>query len=237
VTFPTVITEATSLDGSNGTTHLHTVPASLVNGNKILALIAFDAQSSPALVVTPPSNWTELSYVTDSQGFALGAYYRTVDGNEDTERTWTSSANERSACYMVQLQDADSFEFAAANGSGGTLANSPSLTPTGGAKDYLWFSVMAANEPGTVTGFPTSFASAAWYVGTGQLDTNLNPTSTADAHLAYARLARNAVSEDPTEFTHAASAWRAFTIAVHPAGEEAEASASTVGGLLNSGLN
>jgi hypothetical protein len=187
--------------------------------------------------VTPPSNWTELAYAYDTQGHALGLYYRTVDGNESTERTWTTSASERSACYMVQLQDADSFESIASNGTSGTPANSAELTPTGGAKDYLWFSVFCSSNAGTITAFPTSLATGAWYIGTGQLDTNLNPTGTADAHLGYARLERNATSEDPTAFAHDNTSWRAFTIAVHPPAGEAEVSTSTVGGLLNSGLN
>ena len=85
---------------------------------------------------------------------------------------------------------------------------SPSLTPTGGAKDYTWITAFVHRDQGTISGYPTNYIN------------NVYNLENAYASMSgYADRELNASSEDPGDFTTSLSAdYSACTIAIHPAG-------------------
>jgi hypothetical protein len=204
--FPTIVTESSSTVDANGTSHTHTLPGSLVNGNWLIAICAIDG-SNPSFT---NADWSQIAWYTGAGALIIDK--RQIDGTESTKRTWTSSASERSACKFYQLSGTDGTVEATAQqgGSGSSSADPLALTPTGGAKDYLWFAVMVANAPDAVT-CPTNYTANCL-----QVDSNANTTNIADAHLALGRRELNASSEDPGAFTFTATDWRTGTFAVHP---------------------
>jgi hypothetical protein len=229
--FPVIVsTSVASKVDSNGTSHTHTLPTGWqIVGNKLLAVIAFDAPSGSSMTVTPPANWTELAYTYSTQGYAIGLYTRTIDGSESSERTWTTSANERSACQMWEISGCSSFAVSAASTGGTGSASSLLLEPGLGTIDFLWFSVLGGASTGTVSVFPADYGT------TGQTHSNDSPTTGADAHLVWAYRTNTAASEDPGSFT-VSDNWTAYTVAAVP-----EAASVGTGGargsLLNPGLN
>jgi len=96
-----------------------------------------------------------------------------------------------------------------AGASGNSTSPDPdSLSPAGGAKDYLYM-VFAGYERATtdITAFPTNY-------GSNQINLAVN----AGATIGVATRELNAATEDPGVFTlDSAEEWQAFTLAVHPA--------------------
>jgi hypothetical protein len=93
----------------------------------------------------------------------------------------------------------------------GTSIDPPSLTPTGGAKDYLWLAVSGwRGATLTATGNPTNYTNA--------IEGNSGGTATTGTRLRSLRRELNAASEDPSAFTLSAASDRRLgvTIAVHP---------------------
>jgi hypothetical protein len=105
---------------------------------------------------------------------------------------------------------------AATFGAGASQTPDPAAcTPTGGAKDYLWWAFMGCSGESTLSKTaPTNYNDRAdCSSGTGStVDTNVQ-IKAGDRQL-------NAASEDPGAFSTISSSitgWAAFTVAVHPA--------------------
>jgi hypothetical protein len=101
--------------------------------------------------------------------------------------------------------------------TGGSLANTAQsgiVTPTGGAKDYLFLTMMSsAGEGVSATGAPANYTNLIT-ANSGTVDTN-----TTNVCMAGASRQLNAASEDPGVFTHpgVVNGWSAYTVAIHPA--------------------
>lgn len=98
-----------------------------------------------------------------------------------------------------------------------TQPNATTVTPTGGAKDYLWITVAvtAGEEADDDTwggAAPTSFGNAV-YITTGTAG-----LASVNCSVEGADFASNAASMDAAAWSANAQslAWRAWTIAVHP---------------------
>lgn len=205
--FPVVVTEATSSTDSNSTSQVVNYPASLVNGNLLVCIIAIDG----AITVTWPAGWTEFLDQNRS-GVSISCGWRIVDGSEGASFTITSSGSEQSVARVWQVSGHDPGQAPEAlSANSASTPNPPSLTPTGGAKDYLWIAAAALQNgnDNTATGFPTN------YTNTGQ---SAGGAATGQAPLAWCRRELNAASEDPAAFTTTISAnCMAVTVAIHPA--------------------
>jgi len=97
-----------------------------------------------------------------------------------------------------------------------TLPDPTALTPTGGAKDYLWLWLGGWEGEQTTppVSNPTSYTNP---LGAG---TGISGIDSGNCRVASARRELNAVSEDPGSWTISASDdWSAWVMAVHPVAE------------------
>jgi hypothetical protein len=165
------------------------------------------------------AGWTELLDENVASGLAM--WYRVSDGAEGATVTFTSSAAIRDACTSYQISGAEDPATQAPELSTlatGTSANpnATTCTPTGGAKDYLWITMFGQageqlDDDSLTTVTPTGFSNPLEKT-CGTAGTNLG------GMIASAEQQLNAASLDASAWTSSDStAWRAFTIAVHPA--------------------
>lgn len=161
--------------------------------------------------------------VNDPDGVPLYVAYKVLDGSEGGSIVATADAAERACAiaYNVQSFSVSQAPEIAADASptaNNANPNPPNLAPTGGSKDYLWIAGFAqegeeADDDTWCNSAPTNFTNLLQKTtGTaGQVLTN--------ASLATAERTAAAASQDPGTFnTDQALDYKAFTIAVHPAG-------------------
>lgn len=214
MTFPVVETETVSEQGSAGTSHPVSLPSGIVAGN--LILVFFQIDTSSGSTVTFPAGWTK--FVEDqhaSAGSRLICAWRKATGGE-TGVTVTSSTSERSAHCSYRIRDADDPDTQPPEANSVDGVNSPSLTPTGGAKDYLWFTVIGANGNVVLTN-----------PGGGYGNQSAESRTTNNS-IAAARRELNASSDDPGSWSSGASFNVVATVAVHPTSEPTVALSGTV---------
>jgi hypothetical protein len=172
-----------------------------------------------AATINAHGDWTELLDENSVGGFYIAYHYGTLG----TSTTLVASAVTRTAAIAYLISGAEDPATQApqvgTTSSGSSVSpDPPTTTPTGGAKDYLWIAALtrAGEEadddtwctaaPATPSAFGSLLQKACGVAGT-----NLGGI------VATATLESNAASMDPGVFTIATGAWRAQTIAVHPA--------------------
>ncbi|KKL06799.1 hypothetical protein LCGC14_2592420 [marine sediment metagenome] len=213
MTFPVVETTATSLeDANNVTSHTVDLPSGIISGDLLLIFFVNDGGSSPGLL----TGWTSSSHLqADGNAAGLTMYYRQADGGEGSTVTITSGASERSAHVSYRISGAEvvatrSPEITPLAGRNtGTDANPDpaGVTPTGGAKDYLWIATEGHDRDQSVDAIPTDYTDQLTSVGGGA----------NSCGVGTARRELNASSEDPGTFTISASdQWVGVTVVVHP---------------------
>lgn len=214
--FPVIQATNESTTSTAGTSHVVSLPASIVAGELLLILLNIGSTSATFNAL---GGWTELVDEGVANGIAMWA--RQADATEGATVTFTSSASTRSAELSYRISGAQLLATQAPQLS--TVAtgtsvnpNATTCTPTGGAKDYLWITMFGmageeADDDTWVTGTPANYSGLLQKTG-GTVGTNLGGL------IAAASRSLNAASEDAGSFTTAVSlAWRAYTVAVHPA--------------------
>jgi len=217
--FPTVQATNTSADTTATTTHTVNLPTGIVSGN--LLFVVFGMAIPDGQVITwpgtPDVDWHEFYRVDQTAGADAGmaGAWREADGTEGATITVTTSLSTKSAHVSYRITDHEDPDTqppqaATALGANGQ-SDPPSLTPTGGAKDYLWLAVSARTHDNTgVLTPPTSYGSiveASGGTGSGGILTSVSQQNL------------NAASEDPASYTggDALAEWTAATVAIHPA--------------------
>lgn len=213
--FPSVQATNESSTNTAGTNHVVALPAGIMA--KDLLIICLD-KGSTAATVNAHTDWTELL----DENLANGLYvaYRWAIGGE-TNPTLVTSAATRSAevtlCIRGAMNPATQAPQIGTTATGtSTTPDPPSVSPTGGARDYLWvaFFGMAgerADDNTLVTTFPTNYTGSQLEKTCGTAGTNLGGMIGAASRQA------NTATENPGTFTAINNAvWRAQTIAIHP---------------------
>ena len=216
---PTVLAETTSImDTSAVTTHVVQLPTSgsLASGDTMLCAVGTDSGTSD-MVLTWPAGWTVIAEEGDdgTPTTWLEIGWAESDGTESGSTfNITSSTSEQSAhnCYFIQgggdLGVGAEQPEAEIIGANTDAPDPPSISPTGGSKDYLVFAFASVNNRRNITGWPAT------YTNTGQE----RPTSSGGVTLGYGRLEVTAASEDPGTFAFTtATNTVAATVAIHPA--------------------
>lgn len=216
--FPTVVSSNESSTATAATSHVVNLPATIAAGN--LLLVVLD-KGTPATTATfnALAGWTELVDENTASGITIWA--RQADGAEGATVTFTSSAAIRSAEVSYQISGAEALatqapQLSTVAAGTSTAPDATTCTPTGGAKDYLWITMFGqalerADDDTLVSGTPTNYANTLQKT-CGTAGTNLG------GMIAVARRTNNAASEDAGAWTSTVNAaWRAYTIAVHPA--------------------
>jgi hypothetical protein len=219
--FPVIESSAYSESTVNTGSINATAPSGIASGDLLIAIAACDGNRS----FVWDTGWVELADNSGSRGCTLAAAYKDAGGSEPSTYLVDNAGTERVACWIFRISGAEdpstqAPEIAAANGGAATSIDPPSLTPTGGAADFLWiaFGCMDVDGNNSISTYPS-----------GYTNTSYNETGTTTGHvlLVKATLDSNTATEDPGAFTVSLSdTWNAATIAVHPG---AAASGSLLG--------
>lgn len=208
--FPAVVqTSVSTEDASNVTSHTVDMPAGITDGNLLIVVFGDDGSTT----ISWPGGWTEIAERANASNCEMSVAYRVAGASEPSTITVTTGAAQRSSHCVYEISGAEDPATQApqidttAIGTS-TAPNAASLTPTGGAKDYLYISAMVSDRNRTVDGFPTNCPDS-------QINQNGGGANSASCAMASDQV--NASSFDPDAFTISASdEWVAATIAVHP---------------------
>jgi hypothetical protein len=211
--FPQVTASAKSFKIASGQSHNVTLPSGIILGDLLIIFFSVDDNET----ITWPDGYTDIITLNNGTSNTFSVAYRQADGTEGSSITVTTGTNEKSAHSAYRITGHEDPAIQAPEVSTGVDGNSNSpdpdgLTPTGGAKDYLWIAAHAHDTGVSTSAFPTNYDSnqVKWQ-GTGL----------GAVGVAVATDEVNAASEDPGTFTiNAARAWVACTVAVHPAAAE-----------------
>ncbi len=207
--FPQV--EAVNGDFDDNAVLNHTVnlPAGIVAGELLVALFVTDGGASAVTWPNEGTDWIQL-LETASGGIQLAAAYRIADGGEGASIT-VVTANALFSAYTTYRISGYSLVPEVGISATGTSANPdpPSLTPSWGARNTLWFAIEGNDDIKTVNAYPANYTD-------GRNDVGLNAGSSVG--VGSARRELNAVSDDPGTFTlSAVEQWIANIIAIAPA--------------------
>jgi len=219
MSFPVVVGTPTESNATADDTTPFTVsrPAGV---NQQLTIVVIGTDGQPTL--TWPSGYTEFANISRAGNFTLFAAYHLEDGTESTTFDITSSASEKWAAIVYSISSAADPTTRAPEattvetGTGTLNPDPPSITPTGGTKEYLFIaSVLQTGEEADddtwATAAPTNYTSLL------QKTTDVAGLAGTNASLATAQRANTVSTEDPGTFTCAQSLiYAAATIAVHP---------------------
>lgn len=210
--FPSIGSSNTSVESSDVTTHNIAYPASIADGDLLVAQITTDANET----ITWPEGWFTCFSQSNGTECTVSVAYRYADGSESGTIDVTTGTVENSAHWCVRIP-AGEFDigcpvvWATATGTSAT-PDPPSLTPGFGAQDYLWICGYGADDDDNFgAGFePTSYTA-------GSEVESAQTTTSCMCGYAYRQV--NGSSEDPGTFDMAASeGWVSFTLAIVPSG-------------------
>ncbi len=214
--FPVVESTNTSSTNSVGTNHVVTLPSGIAAGDLIVICMAV---GSTGVTMNTHADYTELLDESDANG--LHIWYRWATGGEGNP-TFVSTSSTKDATVSFRISGASNPATQAPERAATTATSSsvnpdpPSVTPTGGAKDYLWITFCGsageqADDGTYCTAFPTTYTTNHLQKTSSTAGTNVG------AMIAAATLSSNAASSDPGTFTVSENnTWRAQTIAIHP---------------------
>lgn len=213
--FPVVQTTNTSSDTSTTqTNHVVNLPSGISSGDLLLVFFGMAFPDSNGR--TYPGGWTEFAWAEQAGGAdaGLSVAWRKATGTEGSTITVTTDLGTRSAHVAFRITGHEDPTTQAPQSATdiGTNSNtdSPNLAPTGGAKDYLWFSAGGrTHDDVSVISAPTNYGNvleASGGTGSGGILTHT------------ARRELNASSEDPGAWSggDVLAEWASVTIAVHP---------------------
>lgn len=206
MTFAVVEARATTPVGSALTSHSVNLPSGIVDGDLLIVSVSWNEGGTTS---TFPAGWTRL--ITRQQiNINQDIHYRQADGTEGATITVTLTTAEFLIGLAYRFSGAELVATQAPQAASAGLNSDlrpdpPNLTPTGGAKDYLWLATMTKNSSSGLSDTPDNYGSLI-QEGTGFI-----------GRTASMERALNAASENPTSYNSANNAaWVAFTIAVHP---------------------
>lgn len=206
---------------TNGTTATASaavnLPTGIVSGNLLLVLHRSAVGTDTHAV--SGGGWTALfNDASDASDDRISLWYRQADGTEGATITITQT-NSKFASLAWRITGHENPatqapEFATLVTGTSTAPNPGNLTPTGGAKDYLWLWIggWEGEQTSPPAGTPASYANA---IGANSGTAGVVATN---CRVASADRALNAASEDPGSWTISASDdWTASVVAIHPA--------------------
>lgn len=195
----------------SGAINLDTVTVTLsgtpASGNLYIVFLQSHTTTNTWSQNTGTTGWTEL-YDTNGQA----VYYKQIGASEPNP-VFLQSSTVRCGYSVLQITGHENPSTQApqvgtqASGSG-TTPNPPSVTPTGGSKDYLFVAFGGTVSSVSYTAAPTNYSNL------NAFDSGAGPNGAAGA---TAERQYTAASDDPGTFTAGSGSWYANTVAVHPA--------------------
>lgn len=214
--FPTsrsqIVTNGTA---SSGTPSVN-LPATIRAGDTLFVFF----RSSAGGAIGWPAGWTELlDESTDASANQEAAAWRKADGTEGATISLTSGSGKFAAvAYCIQGAADPTItppQFSTIATGTATEPNATAVTPTGGAKDYLFLTVygMEGEQTG-VTSYPANYTGAQLFANSGTAG-----AVTTNCTIGSATRQLNASSDDAGvwDVTGTLDDWSAYTFAFHPA--------------------
>jgi hypothetical protein len=225
--FPTIQGRNESAQTGTATAHTVNLPASIAAGELLIVIIA--GGGTNALQFGTVTGWTEL--LDENQTFGAHVWCRQADGTEGATQVFTSGAASRSAHLSYRISGAENPgtqlpQLSAVAAASSNAPNPNTVTPTGGAKDYLFITFFVLGAAGEEADDDTWVNNAATNYSNLVQKTSGTGGTNVGAAVAASDRTNNAASEDaawPAASTDVTTTWRSFTIAVHPATAENEA--------------
>jgi hypothetical protein len=219
MSFPTPEQAVESSTNTAGTSHTITAPTWTPDQ---LYLLILD-KGSTAATITQSSGPTVTELLDENSANGLYIAYRWIAAGDSGNIVLTTSASTRTASIGYRISGAENPakqppEIGTTGSGSSATPDPPTLTPTGGTRDYLWIAFYgAAGEEADDDTWsdtpPTGFTpSPPRQKACGTAGTNLGGMiAAAERQLAASTL-------DPGTFAKDTSAaWRSQTIAIHPA--------------------
>ena len=209
---------------ANATTLTVTLTGTPASGDLYIVFLQSKSNGNTWTQNTGTTGWTEM-YDTNGQS----VWYKQI-GTSEPNPTFLQSSSARAGYSILQITGHENPttqapEVSAEATQTTTTPDPPSITPTGGSKDYLFiaFAGTITTSNNTFTAAPTNYANLNIFnTGAGP---NGNVGATAERQLT-------ASSEDPGTFTLGGSqTWYARTIAVHPVSASVAISLDTDGSV------
>lgn len=175
------------------------MPSGLSAGEKVIVIFA---GFSDATTITPATGFSTIRRTNHTSfGAAMETFEKVADGSEGATQTFTLDAD---APYVMAIRVSGGDPTSASSGTSADTGdpNSPSLTPAGGAKDFLWLTIGYSYNALNSSYAPASYTAI---------------MKVADSTLGAAYSQLNASSTNPGAFAAAGSdGYIAQTIAVYP---------------------
>jgi hypothetical protein len=220
--YPVVAATNTSATTTASTSHTVSLPTGISSGNLLIAMLSgYYGSGGTGVDISWPSGWTEFFEQDADSGtlhLAVAGAYRQADGTEGASITVTTNLSVLAAHNSYRITGAANpatqppQAAAVSYTSAGNTIDPPSLTPTGGAKDYLWLAVAGWRRTGVnYSSGPTNY--------TNRIEGNSGGYANGTKLDSFMR-SLNASSENPGAITLNSSTPEVragVTIAVHPA--------------------
>ena len=219
--FPSVDSRNTSSQGSNSTSHTVNLPSGITSGKLLIVKFGYAVTSNSVDLTGTGFTAITNGAVENTGGSTEGIFtaYRWTDGSEGSTISIATGTATRSNHQSLLISGAQNPSTQAPEAQTSTVNNlppdPPSLTPTGGAKDYLWIacgSQARSDVDHDLTGAPSSYSNLNASATTGGTGAGWSTGATAERQL-------NASSENPGAFTSTngiIGESAAVTIAIHP---------------------
>ena len=209
MTFPTLGTPGSSQETVNTLNHDIVLPAGLTTGN--LLILAISCDGIPTLTI--PSFWTQLGNGVNTTTNRLYVGYGFVDGNEDNDLVWESSASEQSSTRVWEVTGAHAStppECSVVTAGASVNPDWANLDPAGWAtEDTLWMAFCGCDAVSILTVAPTNYGSIETLAAGGSTGASLSKCHRNGA----------IASDNPATGTiNINDQWATFLIAIRPAG-------------------
>jgi hypothetical protein len=203
--FPQVATsDSTTGTTAKDTSHAITLPGNISAGNLLLVFFSTDGDNT----ITNWGGFTELFSQSNGTVASLHVGYKTAVGSDTLTITTSVSEPGAYACYRITGHNTSQMpEVSTGATDASQYPNPDTLTPTGGAADFLWIAAHGHDHIDTVNIFPLPY-------------NNLSDQGSAsgDCGLGVCSTEANQAALDPSSFSLSGSEqWVACTVAVHPA--------------------
>jgi hypothetical protein len=230
---PTAGTPVASTFATSVTSMPVTMPATVSAGDRLITQVSV---RNSGTWTTIPTGWTLLKQqLGGGSAEQLTIFEKIATGTEGgTTATWIASAGTTAIWQTIQVTGAHASTASEVNSTSGdaTAADPPSITPSGGANDYLIIAVAghAAASAAAFTAGPSGYS--------GFLNSGSSSGGSATSVATAVKQLSAATTEDPGAFMAGGSNrfWSAATIAVYPATGGGGGGSPTLHSLMLTGV-
>jgi hypothetical protein len=194
MTFP-VVAATNNSETSASTSHVFNLPAGIVSGNLLLAIISAGA----AVSFTKPAGWEEIVDDDAVTPVTVWIGYRIADGLEGATATATSSGSANSAHVSYRITGAHASAAPEAGtvfyNATSTSPDPPSVTASWGGLDNLFIVALAQQRANkAISAWPANYTGS-------QVHRQHSGGGGSDGAAAFATRDLTAASDDPGAFT------------------------------------